>query len=141
MNNIAPLSDNQKAYLARVGGSWFNVAEGGKRGGKNVLNTLAYCLTIEKHPDRLHLIAGVSQSTASINILDCDGYGLLNYFEGRSRKGKYEDKKCVYLNTLAGEKVILVAGGGKNVDERYIKGNTYCTAYITEANEFAEIFI
>ncbi len=141
MNNIAPLSDNQKAYLARVGGSWFNVAEGGKRGGKNVLNTLAYCLAIENHPDRLHLIAGVSQSTASINILDCDGYGLLNYFEGRSRKGKYEDKKCVYLNTLAGEKVILVAGGGKNGDERYIKGNTYGTAYITEANECAESFI
>ena len=69
MNDIAPLSENQKAYLRRVQSAWFNVAEGGKRGGKNVLNALAYCLTLEMHPDRLHLIAGVSQSTASINIL------------------------------------------------------------------------
>ena len=141
MNNIAPLSSNQKQYLKNAGSSWFNVAEGGKRGGKNVLNTLAYCLTLEMHPDRLHLIAGVSQSTASINILDCDGYGLLNYFEGRCREGKFKDKNCVYVSTVKGEKIILVAGGGKNGDERYIKGNTYGTAYITEANECAESFI
>ncbi len=141
MNDIAPLSKNQKTYLRNVRKSWFNVAEGGKRGGKNVLNTLAYCLTLENHPDRLHLIAGVSQSTASINILDCDGYGLLNYFEGRCREGKFKDKNCVYVSTVKGEKVILVAGGGKNGDERYIKGNTYGTAYITEANECAESFI
>lgn len=141
MNEIAPLSENQKNYLRRVKNSWFNVAEGGKRGGKNVLNTLAYCLTIENHPDRLHLVAGVSQSTASINILDCDGYGLTNYFEGRCREGKFKDKNCVYVNTTTGEKIILIAGGGKNGDERYIKGNTYGTAYITEANECAETFI
>ena len=141
MNEIAPLSKNQKEYLQRVKNSWFNVAEGGKRGGKNVLNTLAYCLTLENHPDRLHLIAGVSQSTASINILDCDGFGLLNYFEGRCREGKYKNKDCVYVSTVTGEKIILVAGGGKNGDERYIKGNTYGTAYITEANECAESFI
>lgn len=141
MNEIAPLSENQKNYLRRVKNSWFNVAEGGKRGGKNVLNTLAYCLTIENHPDRLHLVAGVSQSTASINILDCDGYGLTNYFEGRCREGKFKDKNCVYVNTATGEKIILIAGGGKNGDERYIKGNTYGTAYITEANECAESFI
>lgn len=141
MNDIAPLSENQKAYLRCVQFSWFNVAEGGKRGGKNVLNTLAYCLTLEMHPDRLHLIAGVSQSTASINILDCDGFGLLNYFEGRCREGKFKDKNCVYVNTVNGEKIILIAGGGKNGDEKYIKGNTYGTAYITEANECAESFI
>ena len=141
LNSIAPLSKNQKLYLQRVSYSWFNVAEGGKRGGKNLLNTLAYCMTLENHSDRLHLIAGVSQSTASINILDCDGYGLLNYFEGRCREGKFKDKNCVYINTIKGEKIVLVAGGGKNGDERYIKGNTYGTAYITEANECAESFI
>ena len=141
LNEIAPLSKNQREYLRRVKNSWFNVAEGGKRGGKNVLNTLAYCLTLENHPDRLHLIAGVSQSTASINILDCDGFGLLNYFEGRCREGKYKNKDCVYVSAVTGEKIILVAGGGKNGDERYIKGNTYGTAYITEANECAESFI
>ena len=141
MNDVAPLSDNQKADLRKVRDCWFNVAEGGKRGGKNVLNTLAYCLTLETHPDRLHLIAGVSQSTASINILDCDGYGLLNYFEGRCREGKFKDKRCVYIDTLKGEKVVLIAGGGKNGDERYIKGNTFGTAYITEANECAQTFI
>lgn len=141
MNKISPFSDNQKSYLRKVGKSWFNVAEGGKRGGKNVLNTFAYCLCLEQHPDKLHLIAGVSTTTARLNIMDCDGVGLTNYFEHRYREGKYKDRPCLYVKTLTGEKIILVSGGGKNGDERLIKGNTYGTAYITEANECAESFI
>lgn len=141
MNEIAPLSNRQKAYLARVKNSWFNVAEGGKRGGKNVLNTLAFCLALEQHPDKIHLCAGVSQSTASINILECDGYGLMNYFEGRCKEGKFKDRRCLYVQTITGEKIILIAGGRKSGDEAYIKGNTYGMAYITEANECHEKFI
>lgn len=141
MNLIAPFSQNQIAYAQRSEHSWLNVAEGGKRGGKNVLQTLIYCLMLETHPDPMHLIAGVSTATARINILDCDGYGLYNYFEGRYRKGKFENKSCVYIQTKVGEKVIIIAGGGKNGDERFIKGNTYGSVYITEANECAETFI
>lgn len=36
---------------------------------------------------------------------------------------------------------MLVSGGGKDRDERLIKGNTYGTAYITEANECHPNFI
>ena len=43
------------------------LAEGGKRGGKNVINTLAFCTRLETHPNRLHLIAGVSTATAIKN--------------------------------------------------------------------------
>lgn len=115
--------------------SWFNVAEGGKRGSKNVLQTYCFCKMIEQHPNKLHLVAGVSQATAKLNILDCDGYGLLNYFEGRCCPGKYQNRECVYVMTALGEKIILVSGGGKDGDEKYIKGNTYGMAYVTEANE------
>lgn len=115
--------------------SWFNVAEGGKRGGKNVLATLIFCSLLENHKNRIHLVAGVSIATAKLNILDCDGYGLLNYFEGRCREGKYQNRDCVYVQTKAGEKIVLVSGGGKDGDEKLIKGNTYGMAYITEANE------
>lgn len=90
---------------------------------------------LENHPNKLHLVAGVSSATAKLNILDCDGYGLLNYFEGRCREGKYQNRECVYVMTATGEKVILVSGGGKDGDEKYIKGNTYGMAYVTEANE------
>ena len=37
MNKPAPLSQRQYEYMQRCMISWFNVAEGGKRGGKNVL--------------------------------------------------------------------------------------------------------
>ena len=121
--------------------SWFNVAEGGKRGGKNVLITMAYCTILEKHPSRIHLIAGVSTATARLNILDCDGFGLKNYFEGRCREGVYQNRDCLYIQTATGEKVVLISGGGKAGDEKLIKGNTYGTAYITEANECSKIFI
>lgn len=120
---------------------WFNVAEGGKRGGKNVLITMAYCTILEKHPSRIHLIAGVSTATARLNILDCDGFGLKNYFEGRCREGVYQNRDCLYIQTATGEKVVLISGGGKAGDEKLIKGNTYGTAYITEANECSKIFI
>ena len=135
MNNPAPLSQRQYDYFLRCFNSWLNIAEGGKRGGKNVLQTLIFCSMLETHKNRIHLIAGVSVATAKLNILDCDGYGLLNYFEGRCHEGKYKDRDCVYVQTKTGEKVVLVSGGGKDGDEKLIKGNTYGMAYVTEANE------
>lgn len=135
MNLIAPFSKRQEEYFYRCFKSWFNVAEGGKRGGKNVLQTLIFCTMLETHKNKMHLIAGVSIATAKLNILDCDGYGLLNYFEGRCREGKYKGRDCVYVRTKTGTKIVLVSGGGKDGDEKLIKGNTYGMAYITEANE------
>ena len=135
MNKPAPLSQRQYEYFMRCFQSWFNVAEGGKRGGKNVLATLIFCSMLEEHKNKIHLVAGVSNATAKLNILDCDGYGLLNYFEGRCREGKYKDRDCVYVQTKTGEKIVLVSGGGKDGDEKLIKGNTYGMAYVTEANE------
>lgn len=141
MNIPAPFSENQMRFFWDCFDHWFNVAEGGKRGGKNVLITMAYCAILEKHPSRIHLIAGVSTATARLNILDCDGFGLKNYFEGRCREGVYQNRDCLYIQTATGEKVVLISGGGKAGDEKLIKGNTYGTAYITEANECSKIFI
>lgn len=135
MNNPAPFSRRQYDYFRHCLNSWFNVAEGGKRGGKNVLQTLVFCTLLETHKNKIHLVAGVSGATAKLNIMDCDGYGLLNYFEGRCREGKYKDRDCVYVKTKTGEKIVLVSGGGKDGDEKLIKGNTYGMAYVTEANE------
>lgn len=141
MNIPAPFSENQAAFFWRCFDNWFNVAEGGKRGGKNVLLTMAYCAILEKHPSRLHLVAGVSTATARLNIIDCDGFGLVNFFEGRCRAGKYQNRDCLYINTPVGDKAVLISGGGKAGDEKLIKGNTYGTAYITEANECTQAFI
>lgn len=141
MNYPAPFTKNQYDYMQRCFTSWFNVAEGGKRGGKNVLQTLIFCMMLEEHKNHIHLIGGVSTATARLNILDCDGYGLLNYFEGRCRPGKYQNRDCVYVQTKTGEKIILISGGGKDGDEKLIKGNTYGMAYITEANECCPKFI
>lgn len=141
MNKPAPLSQRQYEYFLRCLHSWFSIAEGGKRGGKNVLNTLVFCSMLETHKNKIHLVAGVSVATAKLNILDCDEYGLLNYFEGRCREGKYKDRDCVYVQTKTGEKIVLISGGGKDGDEKLIKGNTYGMAYVTEANECHQKFL
>lgn len=141
MNSYAPFDVAQIEFLNKCQTSWFNVAEGGKRGAKNVINALAFCIALENHENKLHLIGGVSMSTAKINILDCDGYGIINYFNGRCKEGKYKGKDCLYVYTKTGEKVLLVAGGAKDGDEKYIKGNTYGMAYVTEANECHEKFL
>lgn len=100
------------------------------------MNALAFCVILENHPDKLFLLGGVSISSVKLNIIDCDGYGILNYFEGRCREGKYKNKDCLYVQTADGQqKILLISGGAKDGDEKYIKGNTYGMAYITEANE------
>jgi PBSX family phage terminase large subunit len=142
MNRYEPFNEKQINYLRRCQDNWLNVAEGGKRGSKNVINALAFCILLENHPDKLHLLAGVSIASVKINIIDCGGYGIANYFEGRSREGKYKNKDCIYVRCADGkEKILLVSGGAKDGDEKYIKGNTYGMAYVTEANECHQKFL
>lgn len=140
-NELASLCEKQTEYIKRCQHSWLNVAHGGKRGGKNVTNGLAFCIALETHPNKLHLIAGYDSTSARLNILDCDGYGILNYFTGRCREGKYKNRDCLYLNTKTGEKILLVCGGGKANSYKTIKGNTYGMAYVTEANECDPSFL
>lgn len=141
-NELAPLCKKQADYIKKCQTHWFNVAHGGKRGGKNVTNGLAFCIALENHPNKLHLIAGYDSTSARLNIIDCDGYGILNYFNGRCREGKYKNRDAIYINTADGkEKILLVAGGGKANSYKTIKGNTYGMAYVTEANECDPSFL
>lgn len=112
-----------------------------KRAGKNVLNIIAWCDALESHPDKLHLAAGVSVASARLNIIDSNGFGVQNWFKGRCRAGKYQERDALYLSTATGEKIVLISGGGKIGDERLIKGNTYGSVYITEVNECAKPFV
>ena len=133
--DYAPLNQKQINYIRRCSTSWLNVAEGGKRAGKNLINLLAWAGTIEKHPDKLHLAAGVTIAQAKMNILDSNGFGLRFMFDGRCRVGKYNDKEAIYINCGGIEKIVIFAGGGKVSDAALIKGNSFGTAYITEVNE------
>jgi PBSX family phage terminase large subunit len=142
MNEYAEFDEKQVEYLLKTQECWLNVAEGGKRGGKNVINSLAFCILLENHNNKLHLIAGTSIANAKLNIIDCDGYGIMNYFSGRCHEGKYKNKECLYVNCSDGkEKVLIFAGGAKANDYVNIKGNTYGMAYITEANECHPSFL
>lgn len=139
--DYAPLNAKQWRYIRDAASSWLNVAEGGKRAGKNILNLLAWAACLENHPDKLHLAAGVSLASAKMNILDSNGFGLRFMFEGRCRTGKFMDKEAIYIKTRTGEKVVIFAGGGKSNDAALIKGNSYGTAYVTEANECHQMFL
>lgn len=141
MNNYAPFDEHSTEYIKKAQECWLNIAEGGKRGGKNVINSLAFCIALETHKNKLHLVAGSSIANAKLNVIDCDGYGIMNYFYGRCHEGKYKNKECLYVNTLNGERVIIFAGGAKSNDYISIKGNTYGMAYITEANECHPTFL
>lgn len=137
----APLSENQAEYIKRSARCWLNIAEGGKRAGKNVVNLLAWAACLERHPDRLHLAAGVTEASARLNILDCNGFGLLRLFDGICREERYQNRRALLLNTAFGERIVLICGGGRDGDERRIKGNSYGSAYITEANECHPRFV
>jgi len=134
MNLISPFSQNQYKYYKRVNDSWFNVAEGGKRGGKNVINIWSFAWELETHPDKIHLAAGFDQSAVKLNVVDSNGFGLLNHFEGRCREGEYKKRYALFIQTLTGEKIVMVAGLGKERDENRIAGQSYGMVYVTEAN-------
>jgi PBSX family phage terminase large subunit len=83
----------------------------------------------------------VSNSTAKLNIIQSDGFGVANYFAGRCREGQYQDRPALYINTKVGEKVILIGGGANVGSEKFIKGFTLGTIYVSEANECSKTFI
>lgn len=141
MNEYSPLCRKQTQYIKRSLNSWLNVAEGGKRAGKNITNLISWATTLDIHPDKIHLAAGVSQSAAMMNIIDSDGYGLQHIFEGRCRMGQYNGRDALLLQTQTGEKAIVIAGGGDSRSASLIKGMSLGTAYITEANECHETFV
>lgn len=141
MIEYAPLTSNQADYIRRCRDSWLNVAEGGKRAGKNIINLIAYAMCLEVHPDKLHLVAGVSLAAAKMNAIDSNGFGLQHLFEGRCREGEYKNRDALYIQTKTGEKIVIIAGGGKANDAARIKGNSYGTVYITEVNECHQSFV
>ena len=141
MIGYAPLCEKQSRYIKRSLDCWLNVAEGGKRAGKNVMNIIAWAASLENHPNKLHLAAGVSISAVKLNILDSDGLGLTHIFKGRCREGQYKDRDALFIKTRTGEKIVLIAGGADNGSEAKIKGQTYGSVYITEANECCEAFV
>lgn len=141
MIQYAPFCKKQADYIQRSAFSWLNVAEGGKRAGKNITNLIAWAMSIETHPDRLHLAAGVSQSSAKMNILDSDGFGLQWIFAGRCRMGQVNGRDALIIASQTGEKVVIIAGGGDSRSASLIKGHSYGTAYITEVNECHPTFV
>jgi len=141
MINYCPLDIKQANYYRKSLYCWLNVAEGGKRAGKNILNIMAYAETIENHPDKIHLVAGVTKATAEMNIMDSNGFGLEHYFEGRCYRGKYNKVECLFIQSRTGQKVVLVAGGKDSDSYRAIKGFSLGSVYITEANECHHTFV
>lgn len=137
----APLNQKQINYIQKTRDCWMNVAEGGKRAGKNIINLIAWAGCIERHPDKLHLAAGVTIAQAKMNILDSNGFGLRFMFDGRSRVGKYNDKEAIYIQCGGVEKVVIFAGGSKVSDAPLIKGSSFGTVYISEVNECHPDFV
>lgn len=122
MIQFAPFDEKQAEYIKRSRYSWLNVAEGGKRAGKNVMNVVAWATAIEDSDDVLHLAAGVSQSSAKMNIIDCDGFGLEHIFAGRCKMGQYNGRDALLVDTRKGKKAVIIAGGGDSRSASLIKG-------------------
>lgn len=122
MINYAPFDTAQVEYIKRSRDAWLNVAEGGKRAGKNVMNVVAWAAAIEDSDDMLHLAAGVSQSSARMNIIDSDGMGLEHIFAGRCKYGQYNGRDALMIDTRKGKKAVIIAGGGDSRSASLIKG-------------------
>lgn len=139
--DYSPLNRKQTEYIIRSQVAWMNVLEGGKRASKNITNLLAWAVTLETHPNPIHIAAGYTQGTAKMNIIDSNGFGLRWIFAGRCWEGKYQNVDALFIDTPTGQKVVLIVGGGKISDVPRIKGFSAGSVYITEANECHPSFI
>lgn len=70
-----------------------------------------------------------------MNIGECNGYGLEHLFKGRCKWGKFKDNEALFINTKAGEKIVIFVGGGKADSYKKILGNSYGLWIATEINE------
>lgn len=136
-----PFNTKQVNYIHKSRVAWLNVLEGGKRAGKNIINLIAWAISLEQHPDTIHLACGYTQGTAKMNIIDSNGFGLKWIFRGRCREGLYQNIDALYIDTPAGQKIVLITGGGKVNDVARIKGFSLGSVYMTEVNEMAEPFV
>ena len=137
----APFTPKQTEYIRRAQTSWLNVAEGGKRAGKNIINLIAWAAALDSHPDHLHLCGGVSTAAVKMNIIDSNGFGLAYIFGERAHMGQYRGRDALTIQTSTGEKVVILAGGKKGDDAARIKGNSYGSVYVTEVNECHPTFM
>ncbi|MDR0675661.1 MAG: hypothetical protein LBF97_01310 [Elusimicrobiota bacterium] len=133
-NKLTPFNPKVQNYinLSLQDDTWLNIAEGAKRAGKNVANIIAFCLAVDYSPDPIHLVAGVTLSTAIQNVIDSNGYGILNFFHGKIKKQKINERlSYTIIDSKGRNKTIIVLGGGKKGDETKIRGNSYGCVYLT----------
>ena len=74
MIKYAPFTVKQANYIRRCQSCWLNVAEGGKRAGKNIINLVAWAAALDTHPDKIHLAAGADITGRHIGIGGEDEY-------------------------------------------------------------------
>ena len=111
------------------------VAAGAIRSGKTIDHCIIAAAYLERTPDRFHLASGATIANAKLNIGVCNGFGLENLFRGRCRWGRYRDNEALFIQTAAGEKIVIFAGGGRSDSYRRILGNSYGLWIATEINE------
>lgn len=81
------------------------------------------------------MASGSTLANAKLNIGECNGFGLEHQFKGRCRWGKFKDNEALYIQTKAGEKIVIFVGGGKADSYKKILGNSYGLWIATEINE------
>ena len=81
------------------------------------------------------MASGSTLANAKLNIGECNGYGLEHQFKGRCKWGKFKDNEALFINTKAGQKIVIFVGGGKADSYKKILGNSYGLWIATEINE------
>ena len=122
---IKPVSAKYKRYFELCRYNQVNCLEGAYRAGKTVINILSFASYLENCPDSIHLVSGASESTARLNVADCNGLGLNYLFAGRCKSGKYEENSCLKIQTRTGEKIVIFVGGGKSDSYKRIQGLSF----------------
>ena len=136
---LLPFNNKVLDYIIKSFNSWFIVAEGSPRAGKNVMNAQIFAMRVEASSERLHVAGAVTQSLAQINILDCNGLCVERYFRDKGynlRYGKFKDRNALYIDKKNHDDKIILFGSGLNkTSGKLVKGLTIGCAYVTEANE------
>ena len=116
--------------------------EGTPRSGKTTAGTMRFARHLIKSRDANHLVTAYSAEQAYRLVMDGDGMGLLNIFNGHCRTSHDDSGAHLLVRMPDGEeKKVYWKGGGKADSHKAITGMSLGSVYFCEINLLHESMI
>jgi PBSX family phage terminase large subunit len=127
-------SEKQKELILAPFDHALDWNEGTPRSGKTTAGTMRFARHLIRSRDTIHLVTAYSAEQAYRLIMDGDGFGLLNIFDGHGRTSHDDSGAHLLIHLPDGDRKVYWKGGGKADSHKAITGMSLGSVYFCEIN-------